>query len=62
MEILIWGDKMKRQVSISIFLAILLIFLVWLYIKNNNLTEPKQNIIQTENEFENEQSVTISQE
>lgn len=62
MEILIWGDNMKRQVSVSIFLAILVIILAWLYIKFNNETQPKNQTITTENDVSKEQSVTISQE
>lgn len=62
MEILIWGDDMKRQISVSIFLAILVIALAWLYIKFNNETNPKNETITTENDVSKEQSVTISQE
>lgn len=62
MEILIWGDNMKRQVSVSIFLAIMVILLAWLYIKFNNETQPKKEKITTENDVSKEQSVTISQE
>ena len=53
---------MKRQISISIFLAILVIAFAWFYIKFSNETNPKENMIQTENEVLDEQSVTISQE
>ena len=53
---------MKRQVSVSIFLAIILIALTWLYIKFDNETKPKENVITTENDISKEQSVTISQE
>ena len=52
---------MKRQMSVSIFLAILLIVLAWLYIKYNNETVPKENKITTENEVSSEPAVTISQ-
>ena len=62
MEILIWGDNMKRQMSVSIFLAILLIVLAWMYIKFSNETMPKENTITTENDISKENSVTISQE
>jgi len=62
MEILIWGDNMKRQVSVSIFLAILVIALAWLYIKFNNETQPKNQNITTENDVSKEESITISQE
>ena len=61
MEILIWGDNMKRQMSISIFLAIMVLVLAWLYIKISNETQYKKEIITTENEITNEQSTTISQ-
>ena len=36
---------MKRQISVSIFLAILVIVLAWLYIKFNNEIQPKENEI-----------------
>ena len=62
MEILIWGDNMKRQVSVSIFLAVLVIALAWLYIKFNNETQPKNQNITTENDVSKEESITISQE
>ena len=54
--------NMKRQISVSIFLAILLIVLTWLYIKFSNETVPKDNKIQTENEVSKDESITISQE
>ena len=54
--------NMKRQVSVSIFLAILVIVLAWLYIKFNNETRPKETTITTENDVSKEESVTISQE
>lgn len=53
---------MKRQVSVSIFLAILVIVLAWLYIKFSNETRPKETTISTENEVTKEEAVTISQE
>lgn len=53
---------MKRQMSVSIFLAILVIVLTWIYIKFSNETETKENNIQTENDISKEESVTISQE
>ena len=53
---------MKRQISVSIFLAILVIVLAWVYIKFNNETRTKENEITTENNVNKEQSVTISQE
>ena len=62
MEILIWGDNMKRQMSISIFLAILVIALAWLYIKYRNDIRPdnmQTKQIQQESE---ENSISISQE
>ena len=62
MEILIWGDNMKRQMSISIFLAVLVIALAWLYIKFSNETRVEDKSITTENDIKNEQSITISQE
>lgn len=62
MEILIWGDNMKRQVSVSIFLAIVLISLAWLYIKFSNETSPKENVITTENDVSKESSMPMSQE
>jgi len=61
-EILIWGDNMKRQMSISIFLAILVIALAWLYIKYRNDIRPdnmQTKQIQQESE---ENSISISQE
>lgn len=54
--------NMKRQVSVSIFLAIIVIALTWLYIKFNNETSPKENVFTTENDISKEESVTISQE
>ena len=53
---------MKRQISVSIFLAILVIVLAWLYIKFSNETRPKENIITTENDVSKDEAVTISQE
>ena len=53
---------MKRQMSVSIFLAILLIALAWLYIKFSNETSPKENKISTENEMSSEPAITISQD
>ena len=53
---------MKRQISVSILLAILVIVLTWVYIKYNNETNAKENVIHTENEISKEQSITISQE
>ena len=47
--------------SVSIFLAILVIALAWLYIKFSNETTPKKEIITTENNISKEQSITISQ-
>ena len=54
--------NMKRQMSVSIFLAILLIVLSWLFIKYKNETRPKENLIHTENEISKDEAVTISQE
>lgn len=62
MEILIWGDDMKRQVSVSIFLAVLVIALAWLYIKFSNEARVENERITTENEISQEQAVTISQD
>lgn len=57
------GDNMKRQISISIFCAILLIVLVWLYIKFYNERKPMDEIDTTEKMIEKtEDSITISQE
>ena len=53
---------MKRQVSVSIFLAVLVIVLAWMYIKFSNETRIEENVITTENDVSKEQSVTISQE
>lgn len=63
MEILIRGDNMKRQVSISIFCAILLIVMVWLYIKFYNDRKLMEKEINTEEQAgQIEESITISQE
>ena len=53
---------MKRQISVSIFLSILLIVLVWMYIKFMNETKIEENVITTENDISKDPSVTISQE
>ena len=53
---------MKRQISVSIFLAVLVIALAWLYIKFNNETKPEKNTITTENYVSEEPATTISQE
>ena len=60
MEILVWGDKMKRQTSISIFLAILVILLALLYIKFTNDTQQKKDGTLT-NEEKTEDALEISQ-
>lgn len=62
MEILVWGDKMKRQISISIFLAIVVILLALLYIKFSNDTQLNDNGVLTEEKNNEEQSLEISQE
>lgn len=62
MEILVWGDKMKRQISISIFLAIVVILLALLYIKFSNDTQLNDNGVLTEEKINEEQSLEISQE
>lgn len=60
MEILIWGDNMKRQISISILLAILVIALTWLYIRFSNETQLHENgVLTKENQQEN--ALEISQ-
>lgn len=61
MEILIWGDNMKRQISISILLAILVIALTWLYIRFSNDTQLHNNGVLTE-ENKQENALEISQE
>ena len=62
MEILIWGDNMKRQISISIFFAIFLILLVWLYIKFYNENKINENELSTEVKIVNEEdAITISE-
>lgn len=53
---------MKRQKSISIFLAILVIILAWMYIKFSNEKNTKDSLITTENETTKEETITISQE
>lgn len=53
---------MKRQISVSIFLAVLVIALAWLYIKFSNEARPKENVITTENDVSSEQAITISQD
>ncbi len=61
MEILIWGDNMKRQISISILLAILVIALTWIYIRFANDTQLHDNgVLTKENKQEN--ALEISQE
>ena len=60
MEILIWGDNMKRQISISILLAILVIALTWLYIRFSNDTQlHEKGVLTKENKEEN--ALEISQ-
>ncbi len=54
---------MKRQISISIFLAILVIVLAWLYIKFSNDTQLHDNGVLTEDySNDNSNSLVISQE
>lgn len=62
MEILIWGDNMKRQINISIFLAVLLIIMVWLYIKVYNERKPIAEEMKMELEVQKEASVESSNE
>ena len=54
MEILIWGDDMRRQMSISFLCAILLIALAWLYIKfyNENQLQDREITTEISNEME----------
>ena len=54
MEILIWGDDMRRQMSISFLCAILLIALAWLYIKfyNENQIQDREITTEISNEME----------
>ena len=54
--------NMKRQISVSIFLAILVLALAWLYIKFSNETSPNEKELSTENDVSNEPAITISQE
>ena len=53
---------MKRQISVSIFLAIMVLVLAWLYIKLINETQPEKNLITTENDISKENAITIGQE
>lgn len=53
---------MKRQISVSIFLSILVLVLAWMYIKFSNETDTDEKIINTENDVKQEQSITINQE
>ena len=54
---------MKRQISISICLAIIVIALAWLYIKFSNDTQLHENgVLTKENEIHTEDSVVLSQE
>ena len=53
---------MKRQISISIFLAIVVILLALLYIKFSNDTQLNDNGVLTEENIQEEQSLEISQE
>ena len=55
MEILIWGDNMKRQISVSILLAMLVITLALLYIKFSNETK-------VENEVKKDEPISVNQE
>ena len=58
---LIWGDNMKRQISISIFLALLLVVLVLVYIKFYNERKPIEYDISTEQNLQKEDAIEISQ-
>lgn len=61
MEILIWGDNMKRQISIFIFLVILVLVLAWWYLTSSDDTQPEEHGVLTEHVTEEEQAVPISQ-
>ena len=63
MEILVWGDNMKRQISISIFLAIIVILLALLYIKFSNDTQQNNHgVLTEESDQKDNNSLEISQE
>ena len=62
LEILIWGDNMKRQISISILFAILLIIMVWFYIKTYNERKPIADDNTTEQSVIKDEAVEISKE
>lgn len=49
MQILIWGDEMKKQISICIILSIVVILLALLYIKISNDTSPENKQNSSEN-------------
>lgn len=67
-QILIWGDNMKRQISICIFLAFLVIVLAWIYIivfnadkergskqstqDNSQYIDSSENAVQIDNPYE----------
>ena len=55
MEILIWGDDMRRQISISFLCAIILIVLMWLYIKFYNENKLTENEFTTEINYESKE-------
>ena len=49
MQILIWGDYMKRQISICVFLSIVLLILAILFVAiNNQEKSPYKKINETE--------------
>jgi hypothetical protein len=52
---------MKRQISISIILAILVIALAWLYIKFSNDTQLNDKGVLTKEQNETENAIEISQ-
>lgn len=52
-QILIWGDYMKRQISICIFLAFLVIILAWVYIIVFNTAQRKERDLPTEENSQN---------
>ena len=63
MEILVWGDNMKRQINISIFLAIIVILLALLYIKFSNDTQQNNHgVLTEESDQKDNNSLEISQE
>lgn len=66
MQILIWGDNMKRQISICIFITVIAIILALLYttIHNQNNDKKEEHLVEVTEQENSEKtpSVTISQE